>query len=192
MRILTYNKYKFYIGQKIGKLLILDLVSLNGRPVFQCKCECGNISTPKACQIIRGLIKSCSEKCTLIGRPATWLRKKEGEAAFNALYNNYRAGAIKRNYQFKLTKEEAKLLFQNKCFYCNCDPISTHRHPNWFGDFKYNGIDRLDNSIGYIKENCVTACKNCNLLKNNQNKQEFLNWIIKVYKHLNLQELKPK
>ncbi len=66
-------------------------------------------------------------------------------------------------------------LILNNCFYCGkiCD------WPN-----KRNGIDRVDNDIGYEKYNCVPCCFECNASKNNLTMDEFRNWIIRLYNNL--------
>ena len=37
----------------------------------------------------------------------------------------------------------------------------------------YNGIDRLDSSLGYTKDNIVTCCKICNYAKNKMKFEDF-------------------
>lgn len=37
---------------------------------------------------------------------------------------------------------------------------------NGHGHYEYNGVDRLDNALGYTRENCVPACRPCNAAKN--------------------------
>lgn len=44
-----------------------------------------------------------------------------------------------------------------------------------------NGIDRLDSNIGYNIENCVTCCKQCNIMKNVWSEKDFLNKIKEIY-----------
>ena len=41
----------------------------------------------------------------------------------------------------------------------------------------YNGIDRLENTIGYEDSNCVPACKICNFAKRNLSQKQFYDWI---------------
>ena len=54
-----------------------------------------------------------------------------------------------------------KTLIQD-CFYCGGKPETIHKcNTTSLNIFKYNGIDRLDNKIGYVKTNCVTYCKTC-------------------------------
>lgn len=45
---------------------------------------------------------------------------------------------------------------KNKCFYCDCDL----QYVNYADNLAT--IERLDNSIGHIKGNCVIACRTCN------------------------------
>lgn len=44
-------------------------------------------------------------------------------------------------------------------------------------DFKYNGLDRLDNAVGYTVENCVPCCAVCNRGKNSMGYNEFIKYI---------------
>jgi hypothetical protein len=74
--------------------------------------------------------------------------------------------------EFSLTKEEFIELTQKDCHYCNKLPIFPRRrlagytpegvlHSTYYG----NGIDRVDNVVGYTKENCVPCCPDCNSMK---------------------------
>ena len=55
------------------------------------------------------------------------------------------------------------------CYYCG-------KFPN-----KVNGIDRVNNSVGYTYDNCVPCCKRCNYLKNKTTQEEFAQWVIDIY-----------
>ena len=48
---------------------------------------------------------------------------------------------------------------------------------------KINGIDRIDNNIGYTNENSVPCCKTCNFAKNILSESQFYLWIKKIYEH---------
>lgn len=78
-------------------------------------------------------------------------------------------------------KEFEKFIFSN-CEYCGCEPITKLHSHNKKDYIFYNGIDRVDNDIGYELENCVTCCVFCNKAKLSRSKEDFLNWIKKVYK----------
>ena len=40
------------------------------------------------------------------------------------------------------------------------------REPCHYCGYPSTGLDRLDNSIGHLKKNCVSACKECNIARN--------------------------
>ena len=116
--------------------------------------------------------------------------KKYTEAAFNVTYNKYLQSAKIRKIPFELTKGEFLELTQQNCFYCGAEPsnctsgVRPDGRPRFYGEFIYSGIDRINAEHGYIKENCVPSCKNCNIGKGTQTAEEFLAWICAVYKHL--------
>lgn len=56
-----------------------------------------------------------------------------------------------------------KEIINKECFYCS------------YKDEKmYNGIDKIDSSLGYIKDNCVACCAICNYMKNTMDVGSFL------------------
>ena len=85
------------------------------------------------------------------------------------LYRTTKYSAKKRNYEFNLSLNEFKDIVSKSCIYCNENK-------------KRIGIDRIDNFIGYTKENSVSCCKNCNMMKKDLSKKEFLSHIEKIYK----------
>ena len=64
-------------------------------------------------------------------------------------------GAKRRNISFELEDEYAMALTDESCFYCSIETTEEHR----------NGIDRLDNTVGYTISNCVSCCGTCNFMK---------------------------
>lgn len=70
-------------------------------------------------------------------------------------YKNYAKSANSRNIEFKLSEKEFKDITSQQCYLCGV--ISS--------DINTNGIDRFDNSKGYILENCKPCCGHCNILK---------------------------
>lgn len=67
-----------------------------------------------------------------------------------------------------MTLKEYKEIILNNCDYCG-------------GENGTKGVDRIDNSIGYTKENSKSCCKICNYMKNNYSIKEFLSHIQKIY-----------
>ena len=81
----------------------------------------------------------------------------------------YRTTAKKKNIKFDLTLEEfSEALSEKKCFYCGDK-----------SEFAL-GIDRINNSIGYNIENCVSCCWKCNQMKNKDNSKSFIEHCKKI------------
>ena len=70
-------------------------------------------------------------------------------------YNICILSAKRKNNNFNLTYEQASEMFFGTCFYCG--HVGTDQ---WL-----NGIDRMNNDIGYEINNCVSCCKTCNNIK---------------------------
>ncbi len=72
----------------------------------------------------------------------------------------------------------------DKCYYCGDEPKTLFRKWRANEGCKSNGIDRKDNTLGYIQSNCVTCCKQCNYKKNTQHINDFVEWVLKVANNL--------
>ena len=66
---------------------------------------------------------------------------------------HYTRNANKKGVSFELTKEDFDILVKDDCAYCKRSPIS------WFG------VDRVIPSKGYVLDNVVSCCYDCNLDK---------------------------
>lgn len=66
-----------------------------------------------------------------------------------------------------------EIIFQ-PCSYCG---LMGRRNEQ---GIEYNGIDRLDSSLPYTRENCVAACFTCNRAKGQMTVDEFKGWISRV------------
>lgn len=84
-------------------------------------------------------------------------------------YSSYKSGAIKRGHVFNLGLQEFVHLLANSCYYC--------------GKAEAMGVDRLNNSVGYTKENSVSCCHFCNRMKWTHPESYFLEHITQIAKH---------
>jgi len=98
-------------------------------------------------------------------------RKQPGIVALTYLFNNYRSNAKRRGYTFTFLREEFAAIIAKNCFYCDGPPLSLAKRD--YDSILYNGIDRLDNSHGYVQGNCVACCRRCNMMKGTMSVQEF-------------------
>jgi hypothetical protein len=178
-------------GQKRGKLTAVKLVGRKQRPtskrtdaIWRFKCDCG-----RTCEMTNAVFRRLQAPncgCTkTTGRPKglTGKPKKypDGHALRNNVVYSYKRQASQRGLDFELTDEQCHILFEQSCHYCGNEPSNKRSHPSYNGPFKYNGIDRVDNNVGYKKENCVSCCKFCNLMKRVLSKKDFLNHVAQIY-----------
>lgn len=183
-------RYEDMVGARFGRLVVLERLPNNksGRAVFLCQCDCGNIKKLHGNNLTRGLSKSCGcLRSELSGkRIGQQQRLPDGIAARNALFHRYKMGADRRGHEFLLTIEEFSFITKQDCFYCGRPPLSVAKPVGGYdtGDYLYNGIDRYDNSVGYIYENSVACCKTCNLAKHSMSFDEFVSWIEQVHRHI--------
>lgn len=75
--------------------------------------------------------------------------------SYSSSLNEYKKRAVNMGLEFNLTQDQFNHLVNSNCFYCDKVRTKSHR----------NGIDRKDNNIGYILENCVACCGQCNQMK---------------------------
>jgi hypothetical protein len=207
--LLSRNSIEFcpcdIIGEKCGRLTVLSFVEkikkTNGYAgsdyIYLCQCSCDNktIIEVKRSNLLSGNVLSCD--CLM--REAVIKRNIEnnptkkleyGEAAFNKLFYIYKRGAKIRGLVFDLNKEFFRIITKQKCYYCGSEPsqISTAGKSKEgkkvnTGDYIYNGIDRWDNSNGYVEDNCVPCCGICNHMKGTMSGEEFFNHINQINKH---------
>lgn len=174
-------------GQKFGKLEILSYTDrINKKGEYKCKCDCGNITYARTYGLKNGKHTSCG--CTKKEVIAKIHTLPNHQGLVNELYRSYKKSAKTRNYDFLLNIDEFTVMIYKNCYYCNTEPLkhfnnSRSRKIIDHTDFKYNGIDRLNNSKGYIDNNCVTCCYICNNAKNTMTEQEFYNWVQKIYNY---------
>ncbi len=86
-----------------------------------------------------------------------------------ATYNTYKNDKIRRGREFDLSEPQYYALTSMSCTYC--------------GIAECRGIDRVDNSKGYLIENCAPCCKFCNRLKCDRPLDTFLQHCLVVATH---------
>ncbi len=179
-------------GKVLHKLTVIEKtekpshVKGHGR-YWLCKCECGNLTKVAAGNLSTGSVKSCG-----CGRfDGTKRRLERSEAGFNLLFRHYQDGSRYRKLCFELDKETFRKITSSNCYYCGIEPsqfakVNTKHYSTdgtTWSRYIYNGVDRLNNDIGYTVENSVACCKNCNIAKRTLTVEEFLTWIRRVYTH---------
>ncbi len=200
MPVKILNDTSFLIGKKFGKLEVISFSKYKKFSIaktkyfgkqrwWNCKCDCGGFKEILEQSLKRKQTQSCG--ClhkVFLKSGATSRRLLKGQA-FNCLYSRYMGSAKHRKLIFNLTKEEFRNFTIQNCYYCNIPPSTFYK--KWInkltGDFDtyiYNGVDRINNKIGYIITNCVSCCSICNMMKLENSKKDFLSKIKLIYENL--------
>lgn len=181
--------YTDLTGRRFGKLIALrrDVqnktpATPNPRIVWWCKCDCGGEVGVKTTNLVSGNTRSCGCLRRVIA-PTRGLSRvlPSGVAASNGLFGSYKRSARTRGLSFDLSRSEFDVLVVGKCHYC--DDVPSNSIPAKYGrngGMQYNGIDRVDNAVGYTLSNVVTCCNLCNRAKGTLTSDQFLAWVRKV------------
>lgn len=174
-------------GQRFGWLVVLsddEVDFLRGKSTVRgvpVACDCGTELIASVYELRRGSKKSCG--CMLRNR--TYRMLSPGIVARNTILGHYVRAAKDRGYAWELTEEDFDDLTSSDCFYCGIPPSAVKKQRNSLGEFIYNGIDRKDNSQGYVRENVVPCCRLCNQAKMDNAFDDFMAWIARLTAYQN-------
>jgi len=186
------RKSNHSIGDRYGGLEILEILPSNvtGKHVkLKCLCTyCNNIVIKNGVNIRKHKSCGCQQRNSVywesVGPKTMPWQLKKGEAAKRNVQSSYKKSAKRRNYEYSLTDEQFTNIISENCFYCGDKETSIKKgQGKTSGNFYYTGIDRIDNSVGYVIENCVPCCWKCNIMKHVMSKTDFINHIKKIFHH---------
>lgn len=92
-------------------------------------------------------------------------------------FSRYKTNAKGKNRNFKLNKDEFDFITSLPCNYCG-------GYSSVYNGKEYNGIDRIDSTIGYEKTNVAPCCYMCNELKSDESFDEFIKRVRLIYLNL--------
>lgn len=167
------------VGRTFGRWRVVREIRGGRRGVptrCLCECSCGTISEIPRGNLLQGLSRSCGCLRSEQNRLA-W-----GEAIHRSVLSEYRRVASRRGLLWTIRTTDASRLLKEPCFYCGVKPYRTRSHPQsrLYGDFTYNGIDRVDNRKGYITGNVVACCPECNYAKHTMPVEDFLSHVMLI------------
>jgi len=187
------------IGSEIGRFKVIGYEwAQNSRYggkllwCFKLQCTCGNVKLVPPSSLFgrkNHSMKQCAQCAQKIRTAAATrvTRINSFEAGFTRVFNSIYQRSLRMNVEFNLDKELAKRLMQSDCHYCGCRPYPVE-YRNGLGRFNptrfcYMGIDRVDSKRGYIDDNVVPCCKQCNIAKNAFTVTAFLAWARRLAEH---------
>ena len=172
-------------GRRYGMLTVLSFVDTeDGHARWLCQCDCGSepVIVPHW-RLKRG--GSCGCKLTDAGGlSAPKGKRSPGDAARWHVLRQYQKNAEARGHVWELTEEDFDRLTSSECFYCGTPPSNGFSTGKYEGaGFIYNGIDRIDNSAGYVTGNVYPCCALCNISKGARTYATFMEWIGRLVAH---------
>lgn len=182
-------------NKKFNKLVAKKyLFKYRREAIWECECDCGNITNVRISKLKNGTTKSCGcfKNKNLINKRfgsdhLNWKGYKQLSLAF---FNRIKASAKLRNINFNITIEYLWNLFEKQkglCVYSGKEIILPTKMKQLRGENNENiaSLDRINNEIGYIEGNLQWVCKRINYMKHTMNEDYFLNWIKDIYKYRN-------
>lgn len=165
-----YEKNKGRISEQGKKYRERQIKKNKERNIFDESLKTCPICKKEKKRISKNWSKSLGNKDGLY----TFCKKCRSDYRRNSIsvcINVLKEHAPSRNLDVPEKKSTYIDIMTKPCYYCG----EFDKEDKKYG--RFNGIDRLDSDLGYIKENCVSCCWWCNTIKWNKTVEE-------MYKHL--------
>lgn len=167
-------------GRSFGQLSVVKQAENGrcGRVRWLCECKCGKQTKVFGDGLSSGRTKSCG--CGM------GVRLYGRVPPYKYIWFNYRGSAKRRGLPFELSLDTLVSIISRPCDYCGkppsraMSPSQMRKHIS-YQKFRYNGIDRIDSSKGYVESNVVPCCKPCNELKSDKPREEFLAQVAAIH-----------
>lgn len=140
------------VGKTINDWYIIEARPERKKGFVKARCVCGKIKNVRGRTIKSGTSKNCGCKK---GEKMKGVKRVTHNTALHNLYVNYKGKAFRTNKEFELTVDEFEILTSSNCYYCGASPKNVYKHS--LSNYVYNGVDRVDNTLGYIKSNVVSC-----------------------------------
>lgn len=162
-------------GEKIGAFMLLNRVKAARAGAWLVSCShCEKVLV----KIISDMHKQQSCGCL-------HFHKTRANAVSTNMYCHLRNRHSK--YEGEIISFEYFLhLSEGNCKFCNAQPSNAAKDDYSNEIWKYNGIDRINSHLGYIKGNVQSCCIRCNVAKSNIEENEFIAHVARIYEHLKL------
>lgn len=154
-----YKRCDDITGNVYNRLTVIgrDRNDCSGGSRWLCRCECGNVAAVRAYSLRHGTTKSCGCYGVELSKQRIHPnRKRPYESTYNILLHRCK----RRNLDALSYEEYLEFTAIERCHYC-------HSKIEWYPHRKHNQksgyhLDRMNNALGYRKDNCVVCCPRCN------------------------------
>lgn len=103
----------------------------------------------------------------------------EFESLHNEAVRSIKKSAHQRSIPFALSKTFIIATISKPCEYCGIS--ESQERKNRLFTFKHNGLDRVNNDLGYIESNVVSCCITCNKGKSSLTITEWKEYLERLY-----------
>ncbi len=170
-------------GKRFGQLTVLSRkgslkLGIGVRALWLCECDCGGTKVAVGSYLRRNRTKNCGGHKHVRTHPN---RKSAKVSARNRILARYKLNATTFNRTFTLSDDEFFSIATKACVYCG--QVASSCKKSAHETFFYNGIDRVDSSVGYEPGNVVSCCIMCNRAKRDYSYEDFKAWIARLIKH---------
>jgi len=152
-------------GRKFGRLTVLKRVRPQHPTTWLCVCECGNQKKVVAHSLVSGLTKSCN----CIAKEILCRRNFRHGKYFTREHRMWRAAkarAKERGLTFNI--ELRDIVVPYKCPLLGINLILNSKRPTDASP----ALDRIDNSLGYVKGNILVISTRANRIKSDATASE--------------------
>lgn len=164
--LMRRNNERSQIGRVYGMLTVISKEphEMGDLTRWNCLCECGGTCLLPTSAL--PFAKSC-------GCMQRRKYKTKEQSAIMRVHRTYTHGATKRGYEWKLSFEEFSGIVLRPCVYCGELPKMRSKVSGGI-ELAMSGVDRVDNSKGYVVGNVVPCCSWCNTAKMHHSMVDFI------------------
>ncbi|MEG0774390.1 hypothetical protein [Clostridium sp.] len=171
-------------GKKFNMLSVVKFVKKDkGRFYYEVECDCGNKKVMRSDSI--KVNKHCGGDTHKPEGPELQMDRVEvlkKEEYYQSIIR--RSKKLNSQEDNIISFEEFSNIVDKECYYCEEKGSKIRKDKYSNTEILINGIDRMDNNLGYITKNVVSCCKWCNYSKHESNISYFANWIYRTYNYM--------
>lgn len=169
-------------GRVFGRLTVLSDTGRrkSRRPVWLCRCECGNTAEVLSKYLLVGSTRSCG----CLTKERSHNNKTVGVVTGSYFYH-VKSNAVRRGVPFEITPEDASEKWyaqDGRCFFTGEELVIVQNFRDHRGR-QTASLDRIDNACGYTPDNIQWVHKVVNMMRNKLESDEFVGWCRRVVRH---------
>lgn len=165
------NRSENLVGQQINSFTVIENTNKlkKRKHIWAARCECGNIVEKTGTELKKN--KSCGCKRNELISQSKWTGH---EGISGVMWASLKRGAQIRKLEFSITIEDIWEKFVRQNGKCAISGLELHFPTRTTTHDGTASLDRIDSSLGYIKNNVQWVHKDINFMKQAYNQNEFI------------------